>query len=426
MKHSVKLVLVIVFLCLSVVGLYAQQKHFIYVQSDDKQQFAIVLNGKVYSSSDYGYIIIPGLADGEYNFKVSFPMNKFPEQAFNCTVNKKDVGFFLKNNNDAWVLQNMQTKAPVAGNNTTAASNDAFGSMLAGAVSDTTLLQENNAEKTVADVPATGNLPGAAVATAAATAVAVTATDAGAIHHQPQKIAEIKADTGTNMLFVDNTGTGVDTINVFVPAGQETAGTNTVAENSSATPGEISQPADNAAIVAVPVVVDASGSNEGSGTDVSADTTAVGGTEQVIPDTTAHELSNPFYKPEQPANTAAAIENTGEIATGATTATVAVSNAVKEDCAHTISDDDLNKMKRKMFVQHGDNEMIQYAIKYLNNKCITTSQVKVLGGLFMSDDGRYNFYDAMYKLVYDYGNYPQLAGQIVDPYYKKRFAAMLR
>src|SRR6478752_10563115 len=89
---------------------YAQQKHFIYVQSEDKQPFAIVMNGKVYSSSDYGYIIVPKLADGDYNFTVSFPMNKFPDQAFTCSINKKDVGYFLKNSNDGWALENMQTQ----------------------------------------------------------------------------------------------------------------------------------------------------------------------------------------------------------------------------------------------------------------------------------------------------------------------------
>ena len=79
-----------------------------------------------------------------------------------------------------------------------------------------------------------------------------------------------------------------------------------------------------------------------------------------------------------------------------------------------------------MFIQDNDNEMIQYALKYVNKKCITTDQVKTLGSLFSSDDGRYNLYDAMYKHVYDYGNYPRLADLILDPYYKKRFAAMLR
>ena len=79
-----------------------------------------------------------------------------------------------------------------------------------------------------------------------------------------------------------------------------------------------------------------------------------------------------------------------------------------------------------MFIQDNSNDMIQYAIKFLNKKCITTDQVKTLGNLFSSDDGRYSLYDALYNYVYDYGNYPVLANQIVDPYYKKRFAALLR
>ncbi len=130
-------------------------------------------------------------------------------------------------------------------------------------------------------------------------------------------------------------------------------------------------------------------------------------------------MANPFYKPEQNSNTIAATA-----ATDATT--TAVNNAVKQDCGSMISDDDLNKLKRKMFVQNNANDMIQYAVKYLNKKCITTDQIKTLGDLFSSDDGRYNLYDALYKYTYDYGNYPALSSQILDPYYKKRFAALLR
>ena len=36
------------------------------------------------------------------------------------------------------------------------------------------------------------------------------------------------------------------------------------------------------------------------------------------------------------------------------------------------------------------------AIKYVQKKCITTDQVKLLGNLFVSDDGRYSLYDALY------------------------------
>ena len=79
-----------------------------------------------------------------------------------------------------------------------------------------------------------------------------------------------------------------------------------------------------------------------------------------------------------------------------------------------------------MFSQNNDDAMVQYAVKYVSKKCISTEQVKTLGSLFSSDDGRYSLFDALYKYVYDYNNYPGLASQILDPYYKKRFAALLR
>src|ERR1700755_1624664 len=110
MKHSIKFSSVLFFLCVNCFVLKAQQKHFIYVQSEDKQPFAVVLGGKVFSSSDYGYVIIPKLADSTYKFTVSFPMNKYPDQYFTCTVNKKDVGYTLKSSNGEWALQNMQTQ----------------------------------------------------------------------------------------------------------------------------------------------------------------------------------------------------------------------------------------------------------------------------------------------------------------------------
>jgi hypothetical protein len=170
-------------------------------------------------------------------------------------------------------------------------------------------------------------------------------------------------------------------------------------------------------VAAVPVAIPSSRSN------LPTDSGNVASTSSETQDTTTHGVSNPFYKPEQNNN-----NTTPNSASNAAnqTATVSTSSVVKEDCAKMISDDDFDKLKRKMFVQNNVDKMIQYAIKFMNEKCITTDQVKLLGDLFSSDDGRYNLFDAMYKYVYDYGNYPALATQILDPYYKKRFAAMLR
>jgi len=424
MNYSMKLFAFAFFFCINCVVLKAQQKHFIYVQSEDRQQFAIVLSGKVYSSSDYGHIIIPRLIDGDYSFTVSFPMNKFPDQAFTCTINKKDVGFFLKNSTDGWALQDMQTQKSVQNASKTVAQQNAFGDMLSEVVNDSSLNQktvpaDGNAGKTVA---AAGTVAAAETFATTKSGDTLALDNTGVINdsiYQPEKISESKLDTGTNMLFVDKTQSGIDTINVFVPS--EKAETDLTANASSQETAANDLQHEKALVVAAPGMHDTS--SAGNITSPEANTTANDNAAPVN-NSTHEDVSNPFYKPEQNSNNAAA--NSAQPGTDNPAGAVAAGVGVNHDCTNMISDEELNKIKRKMFVQDNDNEMIQYALKYVSKKCIMTDQVKLLGSLFSSDDGRYNLYDAMYKHVYDYGNYPRLADLILDPYYKKRFAALLR
>ena len=369
MKHSVKSFLLFIVLLLNGFMLMAQ-KHFIYVQSEDKQPFAVVLSGKVYSSSDYGYVIIPKLTDGKYDFTISFPLNKFPDQLFSCTIDKKDEGFTLKNNGSSWALENFQTQK-LANNIASASANkNAFGDMLSDVVHDSSLTQKPAAPPPV---------------------VAATTTPTVNPVLSPQKIAEAKLDTGTNMQFVDKNEHGADTISVFIPA--ETAALTTPATPQNSSTENSNTVAQNAQPAAT--------------TSNSATTTV---------DTSAHDVSNPFFKPGQNNTTAATAPTVTSSETGTT----------KQNCENTVANDDLNKLKRKM-LSHGDDQgMIQYAVKFLNKKCISTDQVKALGQLFSSDDGRYNLYDALYTYTYDNTNYPSLSSQIIDPYYKKRFLALLR
>lgn len=401
----------------------AQQKHFIYVQSEDKQPFAIVLNGKVYSSSDYGYIIIPKLADGEYNFRVSFPMNKFPEQTFTCSINKKDVGYFLKNSNDGWALENMQTQKLVASGAAKAPEANAFSDMLSEVVSDSNLTKTNTSAPVAGTVNNSINpvenapLPDATVAAAAAP---VFITDSIV---QLEKISEATFDTGTSMLFVDKSQPGNDTIDVFIPAEAAVA---------TATTTTAAQPPDESNEVNNTVSENATQNNNPvteTQNTTPVDVTATNKDEAVETATekSTGDVSNPFYNPGQNNNAAAAaaaspVTSSSNDATSATGTTTA---GTRYDCVRMLSDDEMNKLKRKMFSQDDDNEMVQYAVKAVGKKCITTDQVRTLGSLFSSDDGRYSLYDALYKFVYDYGNYSSLESQILDPYYKKRFAAML-
>ena len=73
-----------------------------------------------------------------------------------------------------------------------------------------------------------------------------------------------------------------------------------------------------------------------------------------------------------------------------------------------------------------ETDMVDEAKKIFRTKCFTTSQVKVLGRLFETDEERYNFFDAAYKHVLNPEDFPALASEFQDSYYINRFRAMLR
>src|ERR1700712_3957083 len=106
MKYFITVFFLFIFLS----SVVAQEKHFVFIQSDNKQPFYVSLNGKLYSSTASGYVIIPKLADGNYNFTVGFAQNAFPEQTFTTAIQNKDLGFELKNFGDkGWGLFNLQS-----------------------------------------------------------------------------------------------------------------------------------------------------------------------------------------------------------------------------------------------------------------------------------------------------------------------------
>jgi hypothetical protein len=61
--------------------------------------------------------------------------------------------------------------------------------------------------------------------------------------------------------------------------------------------------------------------------------------------------------------------------------------------------------------------MIGEAVKAANNKCFTTSQVKMLSALFPKDQAKLKFFTALYSYVYDYVHYPSLESEFSDVSY---------
>ncbi|HET7117959.1 MAG TPA: hypothetical protein VFI29_15795, partial [Hanamia sp.] len=130
----------------------AQKAHFIYLQTEGGRPFYAKFNNKLISSSSEGYIIIPGVTDGEYNLVVGFPRNEFPEEDYKIVVDNNNEGYLLKNFGEkGWQLFNMQTLALITGTSSkpnpvvVKKDENPFTKMLAGVVKDSSILQDHEA-----------------------------------------------------------------------------------------------------------------------------------------------------------------------------------------------------------------------------------------------------------------------------------------
>ena len=173
-------------------SVFAQQHFFLYIQTENKQPFYIKLNGKIYSSSATGYVVIPKLIPDTYQMQVGFNKDAYPEQQIRCIVDK-DAGYLLKNYAEkGWGLLNLQSGEVVM--NTGAkkpedGDDDAFSKTLSQVVNTPDLKSEEKKEVKKE------------------------------LQHAPSLVNNIKllvnnADkTGRQMVYSD----GLDTIRLFIP-----------------------------------------------------------------------------------------------------------------------------------------------------------------------------------------------------------------
>ena len=138
------------FASLSALG---QHNHYIYIQSDNAQNFYIRKGGELISSSASGFVILPRIEPGQQEFLVGFPKNQFPEYQFAIEIKGKDRGFALKNFNEkGWGLFDLQSLDVIMGKKiepkkeetkteTGPLTDDPFSVILASAVGDQRIRQ---------------------------------------------------------------------------------------------------------------------------------------------------------------------------------------------------------------------------------------------------------------------------------------------
>lgn len=99
---------------------------------------------------------------------------------------------------------------------------------------------------------------------------------------------------------------------------------------------------------------------------------------------------------------------------------------VNSDCKNFATNTDFLKLRKKMAAENGIDNMLKVAMKYFKSMCFSTEQIKDLSYLFLTDEGKYKFFDAAYAYASDSNQYQILRSQFTDPYYLNRFKAMIR
>ncbi len=103
-----KLLFLIFFLCGAMSHSLAQN-HFVFIQSENKEAFTVKLNNNSYNANSTGFVIIPKLSPGNYKMDVVYSKTNTPSSQFSFVIDRKDVGFLLKEQQQAVVLTNIQT-----------------------------------------------------------------------------------------------------------------------------------------------------------------------------------------------------------------------------------------------------------------------------------------------------------------------------
>lgn len=105
---------------------------------------------------------------------------------------------------------------------------------------------------------------------------------------------------------------------------------------------------------------------------------------------------------------------------------VVTSSRVNSDCKDFATDQDFLRLRKKMAAEDSPDAMLKVAEKYFKLKCYSTEQIRNLSYLFLTDEGRYRFFDAAYPFASDSDQYEMLQSQLTDEYYLNRFRAMIR
>ena len=443
--------------CLALLSSFldAQKIYFIYFQTETGEPFFVRMNDKLYSSTPSGYLILSKLVDSTYRFELGFS-GKSANLDFTTAINKKDHGYLIKNFGDkGWGLfdlQSLNVQMPLSPTKGTAQLNsgsklpvNAFTDMLSKATDDPSLKEnvvfikdEDKKPEAVQTVQREEIKPEATEALGKektsqpisqpvgtidekkTESAATNRNKIDSIEKQPAvkpaetykrskvtRISSLATADGFESVFVDQYENGnQDTVRIFI-ADQNQAAAHIEAKSDSS-----KESTEN--LGASPD----SGNINKSQTQAKKEEARKWGifgksrNESVNKPASGTEKDNlkkwwPFSK-----NSGASRNDTAA--------------AKLQKCPAIAVDEDFLKLRRKMAGRTNDDGMLEEAKKYFKTKCFTTEQIKNLSSMFLSNAGKFNFFEIAYNYASDKENFPSLQSELKDEYYINQFKAMLR
>lgn len=403
-----KRIYLIVFLMISLAFQgYSQLNHFIYLQTDNQQPFYLKYNNRIISSTTSGYLILSKLKDGATSFSIGFPKSDQTEQKFQVMIDKADKGFLIKNFSDkGWGLFDLQTSAVLY------------------AIKTEQLNQKNNTDTVAVVVPVTDD-PFANMLSKV-TQDSTVKTVSVIKEKNEIKVAPVDSPVITTQFLEKK-----DSIKISKPEVAVTIIQQEPKETPWIAPGKsiiqlINKFTSNEGTDYVYEIVNREGfsdtirlfiSNEGTEKKTNQPSAVIFEKKDTI------EIKKPDV--QQPVNNnEIKVEQTSQIPINDKRDTI--SNIVpNSNCKSIALEDDFIKLRRKMVNEPNDEKMIFEAKKVFKIKCFSTIQIRNLAVLFLTDKGRYLFFEASLPFVTDFSNFRTLEETLTENQYKKLFQELL-
>ena len=385
------------------------QDNYVYIQHEDKTPFFVVLQGKKYRSNATGYLLISKIANTNNELLLGFGNDQNPSYAFNYHPQGKDGGLTLKKNAAGdYGLYNIKPNKPKT-NNTT----DAFGQMLASVVDDSTLTVNDAMAATTTSstkIPTQASI-NSTDTTPTLTTIADTTTS---ITRSIVKSKEVEDSTSTTVTFLESYGDVTDTITIRIEKATDIS--EALKKQVVSLTINRNEPSQPTAKDTIPASLTA---NEKTDTNTTTTATKAPPTDTVATNNSPKGVAgNPYFQPAP--DTVATSEKSNS---STPTVTRPASGAT---CKISASNDDFVKLRKRMVSNGVEAKMIVIAQKVFGEKCFTVEQIKQLGIMFLTDDGRYNFFEMAFAYTIDVVGFATLETQLIQSTNKEKFMQLIR